>query len=212
MIVNVKNQILMKRIKHLFTALLLLCTTVASAHDFVKDGICYNILSEEDKTLVVTYQGSYWNTVTNDYSGHVTIPETVTYGGTTYTVVAIGESAFAGCEHVTGVTIPSTIKSIGTAGFGVNEAETDFTSVYISDLAAWCNIDFANMLKPALDRGTIKMIGATTTEEYEAYKPIIKLLSTIVRNGEKYEKNSFNFVGYYAHNICDSLWRVPRQI
>lgn len=30
-------------------------------------------------------------------------------------------------------------------------------------------IDFANMLKPFLDRGTIKMIGATTTEEYEAY-------------------------------------------
>lgn len=31
------------------------------------------------------------------------------------------------------------------------------------------NIDFANMLKPFLDRGTIKMIGATTTEEYESY-------------------------------------------
>ena len=31
------------------------------------------------------------------------------------------------------------------------------------------NIDFANMLKPFLDRGTIKMIGATTTEEYEHY-------------------------------------------
>lgn len=31
------------------------------------------------------------------------------------------------------------------------------------------NIDFANMLKPGLDRGTIKMVGATTTEEYEAY-------------------------------------------
>ncbi len=30
-------------------------------------------------------------------------------------------------------------------------------------------IDFANMLKAGLDRGTIKMIGATTTEEYEAY-------------------------------------------
>ena len=30
-------------------------------------------------------------------------------------------------------------------------------------------VDFANMLKPALDRGTIKMIGATTTEEYEQY-------------------------------------------
>ncbi len=30
-------------------------------------------------------------------------------------------------------------------------------------------IDFANMFKAGLDRGTIKMIGATTTEEYEAY-------------------------------------------
>ena len=31
------------------------------------------------------------------------------------------------------------------------------------------SIDFANMLKPGLDRGEIKMIGATTYEEYEAY-------------------------------------------
>lgn len=31
------------------------------------------------------------------------------------------------------------------------------------------SIDIANMLKPVLDRGTIKMIGATTTEEYEQY-------------------------------------------
>ena len=30
-------------------------------------------------------------------------------------------------------------------------------------------VDFANLLKPALDRGLIKMIGATTTEEYETY-------------------------------------------
>lgn len=30
-------------------------------------------------------------------------------------------------------------------------------------------VDFANMLKPALDRGTVKMIGATTSEEYETY-------------------------------------------
>ena len=31
------------------------------------------------------------------------------------------------------------------------------------------SIDFANMLKPGLDRGEIKMIGATTDEEFEAY-------------------------------------------
>ena len=31
------------------------------------------------------------------------------------------------------------------------------------------NLDFANMLKPGLDRGEIKMIGATTTEEYKKF-------------------------------------------
>ena len=31
------------------------------------------------------------------------------------------------------------------------------------------SIDFANMLKPGLDRGDIKMIGATTNEEFDAY-------------------------------------------
>ncbi len=30
-------------------------------------------------------------------------------------------------------------------------------------------VDFANLLKPSLDRGIIKMIGATTQEEYETY-------------------------------------------
>ncbi len=30
-------------------------------------------------------------------------------------------------------------------------------------------VDFANLLKPSLDRGLIKMIGATTSEEYETY-------------------------------------------
>ena len=30
-------------------------------------------------------------------------------------------------------------------------------------------VEFANLLKPSLDRGTIKMIGATTNEEYEQY-------------------------------------------
>ena len=31
------------------------------------------------------------------------------------------------------------------------------------------SLDIANMLKPGLDRGSIKMIGATTTDEYERY-------------------------------------------
>ena len=46
----------------------------------------------------------------------------------------------------------------------------DETHVLVNkNAAANGGIDFANMLKAGLDRGTIKMIGATTTEEYETY-------------------------------------------
>ena len=53
--------------------------------------------------------------------------------------------------------------------------EAKKTIVFIDEVHLLVNrsadsgVDFANMLKPALDRGTIKMIGATTTEEYETY-------------------------------------------
>ena len=46
----------------------------------------------------------------------------------------------------------------------------DETHVLVNkNASANSGIDFANMLKAGLDRGTIKMIGATTTEEYETY-------------------------------------------
>ena len=135
----------MRKTKHwLMTIAALLCSFTVSAHDFVDDGIYYNFLSKEDKTVEVTYYGSYPNT-SNEYHGHVVIPESIIYGGERYEVVAIKQNAFAFCEDVTGVTIPRTIKSIGIAAFGVNEVETDFTTVHITDLEAWCRIDFGNI-------------------------------------------------------------------
>ena len=52
-------------------------------------------------------------------------------------------------------------------------SEKDNTIVFIDETHLLINkdggLDFANMLKAGLDRGTIKIIGATTTEEYEKY-------------------------------------------
>ena len=52
-------------------------------------------------------------------------------------------------------------------------ASKDNVIVFIDETHLLVNkeggMDFANMLKAGLDRGTIKMIGATTTEEYEHY-------------------------------------------
>ena len=75
--------------RNLFTALLLLCSTVAFAHDFEVDGIYYNITDDVNKTVEVTYKGSYSSEYSNEYSGAVNIPASVTYNGTTYSVTSI---------------------------------------------------------------------------------------------------------------------------
>jgi len=81
------------------------------AYNFESGGIYYDITSPN--TVAVTYAtGSY-----NSYSGTVDIPSTVTYNGTTYTVTAIGNSAFRNSSNLTGVTIPGTVTSIGESAF-----------------------------------------------------------------------------------------------
>ena len=107
----------MKTIKHLFTTLLLLCTTVASAHDFEVDGIYYNITDATNKTIEVSYRGFYSYSYDNEYTGSVVIPESVTYNGTTYSVTSIGNSAFYGCTGLTSVEIGNGVTSIGNYAF-----------------------------------------------------------------------------------------------
>ena len=77
----------MKTLKHLFAVLLLLCATVATAHDFEVGGIYYNILSKADKTVEVTFKGSSYSEYSNEYTGNVVIPGTVTKSEITTTVI-----------------------------------------------------------------------------------------------------------------------------
>ena len=103
--------------KHLFTALLLLCTTVAFAHDFEVDGICYNITDATKKTVEVTYQGRYYDSFSNEYTGNIEIPESVAYDGNTYSVASIGIYAFYGCKGLTSIEIPNSVISIEDGAF-----------------------------------------------------------------------------------------------
>ncbi len=128
-------------LKLFFAALLCIATTGARAHNFEVDGIYYKILSGEDKTVAVTYEGSNGSTYSDEYTGTVSIPESVTYNGTTYSVTSIGDWAFDGCTGLTSITIPNSVTSIGKMAF---DRCNFLEEVHISDIAAWCDIIFAD--------------------------------------------------------------------
>lgn len=87
--------------------------TYASAQKFKADGLYYNILSTEEKTVEVVYDDSYetWTSVE--------IPEHVTYGGETYTVTSIGGAAFYQCDLQT-IKMPETLTLIDDYAFQGN--------------------------------------------------------------------------------------------
>ena len=108
----------MKDMKHwLMTIAVLLCSMAVNAHDFEVDGIYYKITSSTNFTVEVTYRGSSYGEYSNEYSGAVTIPFTITYNSKTYSVTRIGERAFYDCRSLTIITIPEGVKSIGDYAF-----------------------------------------------------------------------------------------------
>lgn len=127
----------MKTLRNLFTALLLLCSVVVSAHSFEVDGIYYNITNYTTKEVAVTYKGSSY--ASSAYSGNVVIPESVVYNDVTYSVTSIVGYTFYQCS-LTSVEIPNSITSIGNNAF----YSCYVGEVRISDLTAWCGIDFAS--------------------------------------------------------------------
>ena len=89
----------------LLLLLLVASVSVIYASDTQVGGIWYDFDSST-KTASVTYRGSSYNSYYGEYSGSVTIPETVTYIGITYSVTSIGNYAFLGCSSLTSITIP----------------------------------------------------------------------------------------------------------
>lgn len=123
----------MKHFRHLFTALLLLCVTVVSAHDFVVGGIYYNITGTT--SVEVTYQGSHVSEY-REYSGTVKIPESVIYNGTTYSVTKIGDHTF-NYTNIENVVIPNSITTIGDYAF----KDCDFLSIIIPSSVTYIRPD-----------------------------------------------------------------------
>ena len=100
-----------------------------------------------------------------------------------YQVIKVNTSALLGVDPVTGeAKIQTLIDEIKERSKLILFIDEIHTLIGGKDDA----MDFANMFKPAVDRGDIKVIGATTTEEYERY---ILRDKAFVRRFQKVEIN-----------------------
>ena len=108
----------MKRI-YLFT--FLLCLFGQGVAQTLIDGIYYN-LDAHNLTAKVTK--SPYGT---QYSGSITIPESIAYEGEEYSVTSIGSIAFYDCSGLTSIAIPNSVTSIGEGTFGDCSGLTSLT-------------------------------------------------------------------------------------
>ena len=124
-------------------------------------------------------------------------------------VTTIGESAFEGCSSLTKVTIPDSITEIGKGAFSSCSA---LSSVYIADLAAWCQINFANYSANPLSNGAHLYLSETLVEDLvipdgvtsigdRAFYGCTSLTSVTIGN-------SVTSIGDYAFRDCTSLTSV----
>ena len=128
------NKHLHNSLRALFLSLAVLLSLPMQAVEVEIDGINYDLNAEAEQTTVIQKSSG-------EYSGEVAIPESVEHEGVAYSVTSIGNYAFEYCDGLTSVTIPNSVTSIGQSAFDGCSA---LTSVHISDIAAWCNIDFGD--------------------------------------------------------------------
>jgi hypothetical protein len=137
---------------------------------------------------------------TNNYSGDVVIPATVTYKNRTYSVTRIHNWAFWGCTNLNSVTIPRSIKSIGSEAF----YRCHPTSIYISDIAAWCNIKsensclyYSHLFLNGEEVHDLVIPNGVTSIGNETFSGC-DLTSVSIPDGVTY-------IGDYAFNTCSNL-------
>ena len=146
--------------KKLLITIMMLLPMMATAYDFEKDGIYYNITSIEEKTVEVTY-----STDLNYQQNYIVIPAEVTWNNYVFSVKGIGTCAFDSgnypnkvdtiiiskgieyigelafqCQRLKKIQIPNTVKNIGSNAFSPGNERNITTDWYVEDYEWLCTI------------------------------------------------------------------------
>lgn len=111
--------------KYVVLSLLFCALAIPSySYDFIVDGIAYVITSDSTAAVTNSSRGVYDST--NDsydfcdnyaWATNISIPMWVNHEGVEYTITEIGPNAFKGCVGINEISLPNSIKTIGTDAF-----------------------------------------------------------------------------------------------
>lgn len=162
------------------------------AYDAYIDGIYYNLSGNKAAVTYKSNSGPGANY--NAYVGSVTIPSTITYDGTKYSVTSIGDWAFNYCYDLTSVTIPNSVKSIGSWAFFLS----GLTSVNIPNSVTSIG---SNAFADCSGLSSISIPNSVTSIGSGAFQSCSGLISVLI-------PNSVTSIGDYTFAGCSGLVSV----
>jgi hypothetical protein len=170
------------------------------------DGIYYEFNNNDVSapTVAVTYMGENNAEYKNEYTGHVSIPSTVTYSGKTYRVDEIGEGAFRGCDKLASVTISESVRGIRDYAFYGCKRLASIILPENSQLASIGKSAFYNCGSLT----TVTLIEGVKSIEDSAFHGCSKLTSiNIPTSVTGIGKNAFSGCGSLSTIVVHKSWK-----
>ena len=195
-----------------FFAYIAFVASSALAHDFEVGGIYY-VKNSDGTSVSVSYRGTSYSQYSNEYSGSVNIPPSVTSSGVTYSVTSIGSSAFSHCEGLKSVTIPNSVTSIGSYAFwgcsglmsvSIGNSVTTIFDYSFSDCSGLTSIEIPHSVSKIFPRAfdgcsgltSVTIPNSVTSIYSSAFSDCSGLTSIVVEQGNTM---------YDSRNNCNAI-------